>query len=90
MFGTTLEVRRGETVALLGTNGAGKSTMLRTASGLSTPYHGSVSFEGVDISGLAPHKVAALGLVHVPGGRSVFGVAQRRRQPEDGRVDAPP
>ena len=73
LFGTTLEVRRGETVALLGTNGAGKSTMLRTASGLLTPYHGSVALEGVDISGLAPHKVAALGLVHVPGGRSVFG-----------------
>ena len=72
LFGTSLEVRRGETIALLGTNGAGKSTMLRTASGLLTPYHGSVSFEGVDISGLAPHKVAALGLVHVPGGRSIF------------------
>ncbi len=72
LFGATLEVRRGETIALLGTNGAGKSTMLRTASGLLTPYHGSVSFEGVDISGLAPHKIAALGLVHVPGGRSIF------------------
>src|SRR4029079_7177831 len=73
LFGTTLEVRRGETVALLGTNGAGKSTMLRTASGLLSPYGGRVSLEGVDISGLAPHKVAALGLAHVPGGRSVFG-----------------
>ena len=72
LFGTSLEVRRGETIALLGTNGAGKSTMLRTASGLLTPYHGSVSFEGVDISGLAAHKIAALGLVHVPGGRSIF------------------
>jgi ABC-type branched-subunit amino acid transport system ATPase component/ABC-type branched-subunit amino acid transport system permease subunit len=72
LFGTSLEVHRGETVALLGTNGAGKSTVLRTASGLLSPYHGSVWFEGVDISGLAPHKVAELGLVHVPGGRSVF------------------
>ena len=72
LFGTSLEVHRGETVALLGTNGAGKSTVLRTASGLLSPYHGRVWFEGVDISGLAPHKVAALGLVHVPGGRSVF------------------
>jgi ABC-type branched-subunit amino acid transport system ATPase component/ABC-type branched-subunit amino acid transport system permease subunit len=72
LFGATVEVRRGETVALLGTNGAGKSTMLRTASGLLSPYHGSVWFEGADISGLPPHKVAALGLVHVPGGRSVF------------------
>jgi branched-chain amino acid transport system ATP-binding protein len=72
LFGTSLEVRRGETIALLGTNGAGKSTMLRTASGLLRPYHGSVSYEGVDISGLAPHKIAALGILHVPGGRSIF------------------
>jgi ABC-type branched-subunit amino acid transport system ATPase component/ABC-type branched-subunit amino acid transport system permease subunit len=72
LFGTSLAVHRGETVALLGTNGAGKSTVLRTASGLLSPYHGSVWLEGADISGLAPHKVAALGLVHVPGGRSVF------------------
>jgi branched-chain amino acid transport system ATP-binding protein len=72
LFHTTLEVHRGETIALLGTNGAGKSTMLRTASGLLSPYHGSVSFEGRDITGMPPHKVAALGLLHVPGGRSVF------------------
>jgi ABC-type branched-subunit amino acid transport system ATPase component len=72
LFGASLEVREGETIALLGTNGAGKSTMLRTASGLLSPYHGSVWFDGVDITALAPHKIAALGLVHVPGGRSVF------------------
>ena len=72
LFGASLEVHRGETVALLGTNGAGKSTMLRTASGLLRPYHGRIRFEGSDIGGLAPHKVAALGVLHVPGGRSVF------------------
>jgi ABC-type branched-subunit amino acid transport system ATPase component/ABC-type branched-subunit amino acid transport system permease subunit len=72
LFGASLEVRRGETIALLGTNGAGKSTMLRTASGLLRPYHGRIWFEGADIGGLAPHKVAALGVLHVPGGRSVF------------------
>jgi ABC-type branched-subunit amino acid transport system ATPase component/ABC-type branched-subunit amino acid transport system permease subunit len=72
LFGASLAVRRGETVALLGTNGAGKSTMLRAASGLITPYHGHVRLEGFDITGLAAHKVAALGLAHVPGGRSVF------------------
>ena len=72
LFGASLDVHRGETVALLGTNGAGKSTMLRTASGLLRPYHGRIRFEGVDIGGLAPHKVAALGVLHVPGGRSVF------------------
>ncbi|HXY94342.1 MAG TPA: ATP-binding cassette domain-containing protein [Acidimicrobiia bacterium] len=72
LFGVTFEVLRGETIALLGTNGAGKSTMLRAASGLLSPYRGGIVFEGVEISGLAPHKVARLGLVHVPGGRSVF------------------
>jgi branched-chain amino acid transport system ATP-binding protein len=72
LFGPSVEVRRGDTVALLGTNGAGKSTMLRTASGLLRPYRGRVRFEGADITGLAPHKIAALGVVHVPGGRSVF------------------
>ena len=49
-----------------------------------------MSLEGDDISGLPPHKIAALGLVHVPGGRSVFPDAQRRRQPPDGRVALPP
>jgi ABC-type branched-subunit amino acid transport system ATPase component/ABC-type branched-subunit amino acid transport system permease subunit len=72
LFGASLAVHRGETIALLGTNGAGKSTMLRAASGLITPYRGHVRLEGFDITGLAPHKVAALGLAHVPGGRSVF------------------
>ena len=59
-------------MALLGTNGAGKSTVLRVTSGLLEPLHGRVIFDGNDISGLPAHKVAARGLVHVPGGRSVF------------------
>ena len=72
LFGVSLDVRKGETVALLGTNGAGKSTVLRVTSGLLEPLHGRVIFDGNDISGLPAHKVAARGLVHVPGGRSVF------------------
>jgi branched-chain amino acid transport system ATP-binding protein len=56
----------------MGTNGAGKSTVLRAVSGLVDPSSGSVSHEGVDISGLAPHRVAERGIVLVPGGRGVF------------------
>ena len=53
LFGVSLELRRGETIALLGTNGAGKSTVLRAISGLIAPKNGSISHEGVDISGMA-------------------------------------
>jgi branched-chain amino acid transport system permease protein len=72
VFELTFDVRREETVALLGTNGAGKSTVLRAASGLLTPARGRIWFDGADVTGLPPHRVAARGLVHVPGGRSVF------------------
>ena len=72
LFGVSLELRRGETIALLGTNGAGKSTVLRAISGLIAPGRGSISHEGVDISGMAPHAVAAKGVIQVPGGRGVF------------------
>jgi ABC-type branched-subunit amino acid transport system ATPase component/ABC-type branched-subunit amino acid transport system permease subunit len=93
LFGVNLEVRSGETVALLGTNGAGKSTVLRAVSGLVTPKEGTVFFDGAQVSGVAPHAVAAMGIVQVPGGRGVFPsltVAENlrvaawlhRRQPE--------
>ena len=72
LFGVDLEVREGQIIALLGTNGAGKSTVLRAISGLASPSRGSIWFDGVDISGMAPHKIAALGLVQVPGGRGIF------------------
>jgi len=72
LFGVNLEVAEGETIALLGTNGAGKSTVLRALSGLVSPTRGSISWEGTDIAGYPPHRVAALGLAHVPGGRGIF------------------
>jgi ABC-type branched-subunit amino acid transport system ATPase component/ABC-type branched-subunit amino acid transport system permease subunit len=72
LFGVNLELRRGETIALLGTNGAGKSTVLRAISGLVSPTRGSISHEGVDISGMAPHMIALKGIIQVPGGRGVF------------------
>ncbi|WP_420437477.1 ATP-binding cassette domain-containing protein [Candidatus Poriferisocius sp.] len=73
LFGVNLEFAQGDLVALLGTNGSGKSTVLRAISGLSVPSGGSVSLEGVDITTMAPHRIAALGIAQVPGGKGVFG-----------------
>jgi branched-chain amino acid transport system permease protein len=67
-----LAVHRGESVALLGTNGAGKSTLLRSISGLVPPAAGSVTFDGASVTGLAPHQVAARGIVQMPGGAGTF------------------
>jgi ABC-type branched-subunit amino acid transport system ATPase component/ABC-type branched-subunit amino acid transport system permease subunit len=72
LFGVSLELREGETIALLGTNGAGKSTVLRAISGLVAPTHGTISHQGIDISGMGPHHIARKGLIQVPGGRGVF------------------
>ena len=72
LFDVSLEVHRGEALALLGTNGAGKSTLLRVIAGLESPTAGSVTFAGRDISGAPAERLAADGLVLVPGGRSVF------------------
>jgi ABC-type branched-subunit amino acid transport system ATPase component/branched-subunit amino acid ABC-type transport system permease component len=72
LFGVDLEVEEGEVIALLGTNGAGKSTVLRAISGLTAPRAGYVSFNGVDLAGMAPHRVASQGIIQVPGGRGVF------------------
>ena len=71
LFGVNIEVAEGDFVALLGTNGAGKSTVLRAVSGLSVASGGSVSFEGADITTMAPHRIAALGIAQVPGGKGV-------------------
>lgn len=68
----SIEVNQGEIVTLIGANGAGKSTTLRTISGLLTPKKGEVTFEGQSIAGLAPHKIVSLGLSQVPEGRRVF------------------
>ncbi len=68
----TLEVGDGEIVSLLGANGAGKSTTLRTISGLLTPRSGEITFMGEKISGLPPHKVVRKGISHCPEGRRIF------------------
>ena len=72
LFGVDFEVERGEIVALLGTNGAGKSTLLRAISGLIHPIAGDIVFDGTVITRCEPHQTARLGIVHVPGGRSIF------------------
>ena len=70
--GIGFEVREGQVVALLGANGAGKSTSLRTISGLVPARRGKVTFLGEDITRLPAHRIAQLGLVHVPEGRRIF------------------
>jgi ABC-type branched-subunit amino acid transport system ATPase component/predicted MFS family arabinose efflux permease len=72
LFGVDLEVKRGEMVALLGTNGAGKSTTLNAISGIVEPDGGNVWFEGEPVTGFAPEATAARGVIQVPGGRGVF------------------
>jgi branched-chain amino acid transport system ATP-binding protein len=72
LFGVDLEVRRGEMVALLGTNGAGKSTTLNAISGIVEPDGGNVWFDGDAITGEPPERTAARGIIQVPGGRGVF------------------
>ncbi|HEY1944972.1 MAG TPA: ABC transporter ATP-binding protein [Roseiarcus sp.] len=73
LHGINLEVRRGQMVALLGANGAGKTTALRAISGLLPPHSGTVRLLGQDITRHPAHKVPHLGLVHVPEGRHIFG-----------------
>ncbi len=70
--GIGFEVREGQVVALLGANGAGKSTSLRTISGLVPARRGKVMFLGEDITRLPAHSIAQRGLVHVPEGRRIF------------------
>jgi branched-chain amino acid transport system ATP-binding protein len=68
----TLDVGEGEVVCLIGANGAGKSTTLMTISGILKPKAGRKFFDGEDITGLAPDKVVARGIVQVPEGRRIF------------------
>ncbi|MBQ3575167.1 MAG: ABC transporter ATP-binding protein [Clostridia bacterium] len=70
--GISFDVEQGQIVTLIGANGAGKSTTLRTISGLVTPVSGSVNFIGQDITGHNPQRIVADGIVQVPEGRRVF------------------
>jgi branched-chain amino acid transport system ATP-binding protein len=70
--GVSLDVAPGQIVAVLGANGAGKTTVLRTISGVMDPERGRVVFDGREIQGMAPDRVMRLGVCHVPEGREVF------------------
>jgi len=70
--GVSFEVRQGQIVTLLGSNGAGKSTTLRTVSGLIAPTAGKVTFCGEDITRRPAHEIVKRGLVHLPEGRHIF------------------
>ena len=70
--GVSFSLEEGETVALIGSNGAGKSTVLRTISGLERAKSGSIVFQGTELTKLKAHKIVELGIAHVPEGRRIF------------------
>src|SRR5207253_3074688 len=70
--GISLEVNEGEIVTLIGSNGAGKSTTLRSISGLNPPRQGAIRFDGQDINLMAPQEIVRLGILQSPEGRHCF------------------
>ena len=72
LHGVSIAVEPGEIVTLIGANGAGKSTTLRAVSGLVKPSAGTITFDGKNLAGLAPHKILRRGLAQVPEGRGIF------------------
>jgi branched-chain amino acid transport system ATP-binding protein len=71
--GVTFEVRQGETVGLMGRNGMGKSTLLKSIMGLVRPSAGGVLVKGMPMTGRPPHEIAQRGIAYVPEGRGIFG-----------------
>jgi branched-chain amino acid transport system ATP-binding protein len=72
LFGVSLQVGPGEAVALLGKNGMGKTTLMKTAMGFLRPWQGAIEFDGHDLTRLAPHAIARLGIGLVPESRRIF------------------
>jgi branched-chain amino acid transport system ATP-binding protein len=70
--GISFEVNEGEVIALIGANGAGKTTILHTITGLVSAKAGSIQFEGNDLTKIPAHKIVSLGMAHVPEGRRIF------------------
>ncbi len=73
LFGVSLAVPAGDTVAIVGANGAGKSSLLKAVTGLVPPSGGRITFDGTDVTGRSPAHMAALGVALVPEGREMFG-----------------
>ena len=90
LYGVNVEVRRGERIALLGTNGAGKSTVLKAASGLVPPTSGVLRWKGNDISTMSAEELVRAGLGHVPGGRGLFPTLSVRENLRMGAYIVPP
>ena len=82
--GISFEVHKGEIVTLIGANGAGKSTTLKTISGMLAPTSGSIMFNGEEIAGMPAHKVTAQHIIHVPEGRRIFAQMTVRENLEMG------
>ncbi len=70
--GISFEVNQGEVIALIGANGAGKTTILHTVTGLISPKEGTIEFEGTNLAKIPAHQIISLGMAHVPEGRRVF------------------
>jgi len=70
--GISFEVNQGEIIALIGANGAGKTTILHTITGLLNAKSGSINFEGKDLTKIPAHKIVSMGMAHVPEGRRIF------------------
>jgi branched-chain amino acid transport system ATP-binding protein len=90
LFGVELHLARGEVTALMGRNGAGKSTTLKAIMGLLTPRAGTVRFAGQEIAGMAPYRIARLGLGYVPEERRIFTDLTVMENLAVGRRTAPP
>jgi branched-chain amino acid transport system ATP-binding protein len=88
LFDVALETGAGEVVVLLGRNGAGKSTTLKTLMGLLSPASGEIRFEGTRIDGLSPYRIARLGIGYVPEDRRIFTDLSVLENLEVGRQDA--
>lgn len=84
LHGISIIVNEGEIVTLIGANGAGKSTTLRTISGLIHPKHGKIMFDGKDITSMKPHLIVYAGVGHVPEGRGIFPTLTVRENLEMG------
>ena len=85
----SLRVEQGELVTIVGSNGAGKSTILMTVSGVLQPKQGRILLEGKPIAGVSPHKLVASGIAHCPEGRLIFGKLRITRPAARKRLRCP-